>query len=117
MSALLGQDQASLLVLFLENECLDRFGHRDNLEWISVVADAELPARDDTLRLVTNVEQDFVTVDLDHDAFDELTIFDGDHRRRIRLVEVCFGDVVLGDCSGDVVAFCVEGSKFSGCGV
>ncbi len=74
LGALLRQDQATLLVLLLEDESLDGVTHGDDLARVHVVLDGELPGRDDALRLVTDVEEDLVAVDLDDRAFHDVTI-------------------------------------------
>ena len=74
LSALLGQDQAAFLVLLLEDQGLDLIAHGDDLGGVDVVLDGELAGGDDTFGLVTDVEQDFVAVDLDDGAFDEVSV-------------------------------------------
>ena len=56
---------------------------------VDVIADRELAAGDDTLRLVTDVQKDLVLVDLDDDAGDDLAVLlaahDGDDvQQRLR---------------------------------
>src|SRR5689334_24827050 len=53
---------------------------RHDLARVDVVADRELAARDHTLGLVADVEQDLVLVDLHHRPVDDLAVFDLDER-------------------------------------
>ena len=80
LGALLGQDQAAFLVLLGEDQGLDLVADGHNLIGVDVVLDRELAGRDDTFGLVADVEQDFVTVNLDDGPFDDVAIveiFDG----------------------------------------
>ena len=65
LRALLGQDEAAVLVLLLEDERLELVVERDDLVGVDVVADGELARRDDALGLEADVEQHLVAVDLD----------------------------------------------------
>jgi hypothetical protein len=71
---LLRQDQPAFLVLFLQYEGLDLVADLHDLVRIDVVADRELLARDDAFRLVTDVQQDLVAIDLDDRAFDDVPV-------------------------------------------
>ena len=80
LRALLGQDQAAFLVLLGEDQGFDLIADGHNLIGVDVVLDGELAGRDDAFGLVTDVEQDFVTVNLDDGPFDDVAIvevFDG----------------------------------------
>src|SRR5581483_5557846 len=88
LSALLGQDQTTLLVLLLENESLDDVTDGDDLVGVDVVLDGELAGRDDAFGLVTDVEENLVTVDLDDDALDEVTVVEVLDGRVDRVEEV-----------------------------
>ena len=74
LCALLGQNQAAFLVLLLKDEGLDCITHGNDLRGVDVVLDGEFARGDDTLGLVTDVEQDLVTVDLDDDSFDDIAV-------------------------------------------
>src|SRR6058998_1858269 len=74
LRALLGQDQAPLLVLLLEDEGLDRVTDLDDLVGVDVVLDAQLARGDDALGLVADVEEDLVTVDLDDGALNDVSV-------------------------------------------
>src|SRR6185437_12449605 len=62
LGALLGQDEPTLLVLILENEGFDHVADVDDLGRVDVVLDREFAGGDDTLRLVTDVEEDLVAI-------------------------------------------------------
>ena len=74
LGALLGQDQATLLVLLLLDEGLDLIAHGDHVERVHVVLDGEFLGGDDAFGLVTDVEQDLVPVDLDDGARDDVAV-------------------------------------------
>src|SRR5690606_26005668 len=61
LSTLLGEDQAALLVLLLEDKSLDMVSDLNDLGRVDVVLDGELAGRDDALGLVADVEQDLVS--------------------------------------------------------
>ena len=84
---------------------------RDDLAGIDVVADAQLPARDDALALVADVEEDLVLVDLDDGAVDHLAVFDFDHRAGDGLFER-HAEVIGDDLAGCVIALFVERPEF-----
>src|SRR5438067_325311 len=70
LRALLRKDQATVLVLLLEDKRFDLFAQRHDLVRVDVVADRQFLARDDALGLVADVEQHLVGVDLDDFAVD-----------------------------------------------
>ena len=74
LCALLGQDQAPLLVLLGEDQGLDLIADGNDLIGVDVVLDGELAGGDDTFGLVTDVEQNLVPVDLDDGPFDDVAI-------------------------------------------
>src|SRR5690606_7202546 len=74
LGALLGQDQPTFLVLLLEDQGLDLVADVDNLARVDVVLDGQLAGGDDTLGLVTDVEQDLVPVNLDDDTLDDVPV-------------------------------------------
>ena len=88
LGALLGQDQATLLVLLLEDEGLDVIAERDDLLGVDVVADGELAGGDDALGLEADVEQDLVAVDLDDRPLDHVTVVELDDGAAHRLFEI-----------------------------
>ena len=80
LGPLLGQDQPAFLVLLGEDQSFDLIADGDDLIGVDVVLDGELTGRDDAFGLVTDVEQDFVTVNLDDRPLDDVAIvevFDG----------------------------------------
>src|SRR6185312_2778464 len=80
LGALLGKDQAAFFVLLGEDQRFDLVAHGNDLVGVDVVLDREFAGRNDAFGLVTDVEQDFVTVNLDDRPFDDVAIvevFDG----------------------------------------
>ncbi len=114
LGALLGEDQASLLVLFLEDQALDAVADGDDLRGVDVVADGELARRDDALGLKADVEQDFVVVDLDHGAGDQVTVFELEDAVADQGGEVGADHVVFGDDARNVISVFVKGSHLLG---
>ena len=105
LCALLGKDQATLLVLLLENKRLDGLAERDDLVRVDVIADGQLADWDDALGLVADVEKNLVAIDLDDRTLDEIAILELDDRGDHRAFELRCAEVVLNDGTGDVVAF------------
>ena len=104
LSPLLGQDQPTFLVLFLLDQGLDLIADADHIERVDVVLDGELFGRDDTFGLVTDVEQDLVTVDLDHGAGDDIAVVEI-LDRCVDGREKCFGRAEVVDCD---LRWCLE---------
>ena len=84
----LGQNQATLLVLLLEDQGLDLVADGDDLVGVDVVLDGQLARGDDALGLVADVEQDLVPVDLDDATLDDVAIVEVLDRRVDRGEEV-----------------------------
>src|SRR5205807_7143136 len=84
--ALLGKDQAALLVLVGEGEGIDLLAEGDLVARIDRLADRELRGGDDPLALVADVDEDLVVVDADDLAGDD-----------IAFVEVAQRGVVVGN--------------------
>src|SRR5665647_1669032 len=76
LGALLGQDQAAFLVLLLEHQGLDRVTDLDDVTGVDVVLDGQLARGDHTLGLVADVQEDFVAVNLDDGAFDDVAVIE-----------------------------------------
>ena len=74
LGTLLGEDETTLLVLLLENESLDLVAKRDDVGRVDILADGELASRDDALRLVADVKQDLIVLDLDDGARDKIAL-------------------------------------------
>jgi len=90
LSTLLGEDQAAFFVFLGEDQGFDQIANGDNVSGINVVLDGQLAGGDDTFGLVTDVEQNFIAVDLDDGTFDEVSV-----------VEVLDGGV---DCCEEVLS-------------
>ncbi len=97
LRALLGQDEAAVLVLLLEDEGLELVVERHDLVRVDVVADRELARRDDALGLEADVEQHFVAVDLDDPAGDDVAVVELDDRGVDRVGERLAAEVVEDD--------------------
>ena len=79
--ALLGEDQAAVLVLLGEDEGVDLLAELDLLGGVDRLADRELVGGDDPLALVSDVDEDLVLVDAHHRAGDDVALLEGDDRR------------------------------------
>ena len=80
LGALLGQQQAALLVLLLEHKRLNLVADGDDVVRVDVVLDGQLAREDHALSLIADVEEDLIVVDLDDSALDDVAIveiFDG----------------------------------------
>jgi len=81
LRALLGEDEAALLVLLLKNQGLDLVSDLDYLVRVGVVTDRQLLGGDDALGLVADVEQYLVAVYAYDLAGDEVSVVEVLHRR------------------------------------
>ena len=72
--ALLGEDQAAVLVLLGEDERVDLLAELDLVGRIDRAADRKLVLRDDALRLVADVDEDLVLVDPHDLAGDDVAL-------------------------------------------
>ena len=84
--ALLGHDEAAVLVLLGEDEGVDLLAQLDLVVRVDVLADGKLVGGDDPLALVADVDEDLVVVDADDTAGDDLALLEGGE-----------GGVVVGD--------------------
>src|SRR5207302_816886 len=75
-SALLGHDQASLLILLGEHDRVDLFAELDLVGGVDRLANRQLAGRYHALRLVADVHQHLVLVDANDMAGDDLTLLD-----------------------------------------
>jgi hypothetical protein len=101
LSALLRQDEAAFFVFLLQDEGLDGVADLDDLARVDVVLDGELAGGDYTLGLVTDVEEDLVTIDLDDGSLDEVSVVEKLQRLFDRCKEVfCGSDVIDRDLLG-----------------
>ncbi len=103
LCTLLGQDQTSFLVFLGDDKGFDGVADLDDLIRINVLLDGKLTRGNDTLGLVADVQEDFVAIDLDDGAFNQITI-----------AEVLDGGI---DCLDEVVdgADVVDGDLFDFC--
>ena len=74
LRALLGQDEAAFLVLLLQDKGFDVVGDLDHVVRVHIVLDRQLAGGDDPFRLVADVEQDLVSVDLDDGALHDVAV-------------------------------------------
>ena len=79
--ALLGQQQAAVLVLLGEDQRVDLLAQLDLVVRVDRLADRQLAERDDPLALVADVDQDLVLVDLDDLARNDVALLEGDDGR------------------------------------
>ena len=79
-SALLGHDQAAVLILLGEDEGVDLLAHLDLVVRVDGLADGKLVGGDDPLALVADVDEDLVVVDADDDAGDDLALLEEGER-------------------------------------
>lgn len=82
----LGQDQTAFLVLLLLDEGFHLIPHLNNIEGINVVLDGQFLGWDDAFRLIADVEEHLVAIDLDDGASNDVTvieIFDGGINRSL----------------------------------
>ena len=78
--ALLGQDQAAVLVLLGEDEGVDLLAQLDLVVRVDRLADRQLVGGDDALALVADVDEDLVLVDADDLAGDDVALLEGGER-------------------------------------
>ena len=109
LSALLGEDEAPLLVLLLQHEGLDLLVEGHDFAGMCVVADGELAGGDDPLGLEADVDEDLVVVDPHHVARDHRAFLDrhdaaGVGGGQLLLVEVVHGDFPRLDKLGHFIA-------------
>ena len=65
LCTLLGQEQATFLVLLLENQGLDLITNGNHIIRVDIVLDGKLAREDNTLGLGANVKKDLIVVNLD----------------------------------------------------
>src|SRR5581483_342881 len=96
LRALLRQDETSLLVLLLQDEGFDVVADLHDLVRVDVVADRELLGGDDPLRLVADVEEDLVPIDLDDRSLDDVAVLEVAERGLHGLHQLLRRQVALG---------------------
>ena len=79
--ALLGHDQAAVLILLGEDQRVDLLAHLDLVVRVDVLADRELVGGDDPLALVADVDEDLVVVDAHDAAGDDVALLEGGEGR------------------------------------
>ena len=79
--ALLGEDQATLLVLLGQDERVDLLAELDLLLGLDRLADRELVRGDDALGLVADVDEDLVLIDTNDLAVHDVALLEGVDRR------------------------------------
>ena len=75
--ALLGHDEAAVLVLLGEDQRVDLLAELDLVVRVDVLADGKLVGGDDPLALVADVDEDLVVVDAHDTAGDDLALLEG----------------------------------------
>src|SRR6218665_2290743 len=73
---LLGENESTLFVFLLKNKRLDRVTDTDNIIRVNIVLNGKFTGGDDTLGLVTDIEQNFVSIDLDNGALNEIAVIE-----------------------------------------
>src|SRR5581483_8034834 len=96
LRALLGEAEAPLLVLLLQDEGLDVVADLHDLVRVDVVADRELLGGDDPLGLVADIEEDLVAVDLDDRPLDDVAVLEVAERGLHGLDQLLRRQVALG---------------------
>src|SRR3954447_17383531 len=76
-SALLGHDEAAVLVLLGEGQRVDLLAELDLVVRVDRLADGKLVGGDDPLALVADVDEDFIVVDAHDTAGDDLALLEG----------------------------------------
>ena len=112
LGPLLGEDEASLAVLPVDDHGLDAVTDRHDLAGVHPVADRQLTRGDDALRLVPDVQKDLVAVDPDHGSLDDLAVGHVDHGGRVGVVQGEGTEVVEDDLAGGVLAARIEGAHW-----
>ena len=74
LSTLLGKNQATLFVLFLKDKSLDVLAQGDNLCRVNVFTNRKLTSRNNALRLITNVYEDLIALNLDDGTVDKISL-------------------------------------------
>ena len=107
LGTLLGQNQTAFLVFLGDDKGLDGVADLDDFVRINVLLDGKLAGGDDTLGLVADVQEDFVVIDLDDGALNQITIIEVLDGGIDCLDEVLFGaDVVDGNLGDFSVVLC-----------
>ena len=76
LSALLGQDQPTVLVFLLQHERLNSVADGHHLMGVNVMLDGQFAGGDNTLGLVANVQKHLVPINLDNGALDDVAVIE-----------------------------------------
>lgn len=94
LGALLGEDEAAVLVLLLENQSLDLVAQAHDVGRIGILADGQLAGRDDALALEADVHQHLVVLQLDDGTVDEIALVELGQRAVDHRIHLLVGDVL-----------------------
>ena len=93
LGALLGEDQAAVLVFLLQDQRLDLVANLDELGGIRVLADGELAGGDDAFGLEPDVDQNLVALDLHDRAIDQVAFVEFGEGAINHLIHLLVADV------------------------
>ncbi len=93
LGALLGKDEAAVLVLLLKDQSLDLVAQAHDVGRIGVLADGQLAGGNDALALEADVNEDLVVLELDNGAIDQIALVELGQRAVDHLVHLLVGDV------------------------
>ena len=94
LGTLLGEDETALLVLLLKDESLNLVAKRDDVGRVDVLADGKLASRNDALRLVADVKQDLVALDLDDGSGDKIALVEIGDGTVDEVVHLLVGNII-----------------------
>ncbi len=94
LGTLLGEDQATILVLLLKDERLEMITYGDQFGMIGILADRKLAQSDDALGLETEVKQDLVAFDLHDGSGYQIPLIEFGKRSVDEIVHLVIGDIV-----------------------
>src|SRR5215216_3433223 len=93
LRALLREDETALLVLLLEDKCLDLVADLHDLAGVDVMADRQFFGGDDAFGLVADVQQNLVAVDLHDRPLEDVALLEVPKRGLDGLTELVGGEV------------------------
>ena len=100
LGALLREDQTTVLVFLLQDEGFDLVANLDEFGRVSILANRELADGNDAFGLEADVNQDFVALDLDDRAVDEIALVKLGQGAIDHLIELLVSDVGEVDDAG-----------------
>ena len=74
LGTLLGEHQTTLFILFLKNQSLNFIAHVYKLRGLNILADRKLAGRNNALRLISDVKQDLIALNLDDGAGNKVSL-------------------------------------------